>query len=414
MSFINRFAKSEAGNVAIMFGLAVIPLLVAAGSAIDLVRFTAVHTQLQAALDAGTLAAAVAKDKSDAQRFAIGKDIFEANLKQAEPINLPSHVSFKINSATVVSEASLVLPTSLMAVVGISSLDVGAASEVAIPADKKAEIAFVLDYSGSMKDVSGTAVKYVAMKNAAIKLINDLSKDNADKVKFALVPFSHQVYTSLPNAFVLGKGATGTWTGCTQDRQYPYNLTDATPGSAPGSKWGQAMAPVHAAWGCSGYLAHNLKIRPLTNDFNALKSQLTSMTPYAYTHVPLGVEFGYQVLSDNAPYSQGVSYTDTGTKKYMVVLTDGTQTEPAFGLGGIRTVAQGDSNLEALCGNAKASGITIITLAFDLDDSTQRQRLQNCATDPLANFFVATTSDEMTQAFETITGAIQSTAFLSK
>ena len=35
------------------------------------------------------------------------------------------------------------------------------------------------------------------------------------------------------------------------------------------------------------------------------------------------------------------------TQKFMVVLTDGAQTEPAFGPGSTRTVAQGEANLES-------------------------------------------------------------------
>ena len=157
-----------------------------------------------------------------------------------------------------------------------------------------------------------------------------------------------------------------------------------------------------------------MKLQPLTNDFSSLKVQLADMTPYAYTHVALGVEFGYHVLSPNAPFSEGVSYANKKTQKYMIVLTDGEQTEPAFGPGGTRTVEQGNSNLEALCRNAKASRITMMTVAFDLDDSSQRQRLQDCATDPVENFFVAKDSHEMEQAFQSITNAISSQAFLSK
>jgi Flp pilus assembly protein TadG len=418
MAFFKQFLKSQSGNVAILFGLSLVPLAVAAGVAIDMSRFNAARTEIQAALDSAALSAAVAKNVTDAQRIQMGKDAFAANMNQSEGRGLLPNLTFKISSTNVVAHADVVLPTSLMAAIGITEMNIASNSTVDIPGTKKAEIAFVLDYSGSMGDVSGTEVKYIAMKKAATKLIDDLSKDNADKVKFALVPFSHHVYTSLPNAFVLGKGPVGTWTGCTQDRQYPYNLTDATPSIGPlvvpQSQWGQAMAPDHTAWGCNGYSAHNLKLRALTNDFAGLKAQLAVMTPYAYTHVPLGVEFGYEVLSPTGAYSGAVPYTDKSTQKYMVVLTDGAQTEPAFGPGGIRSVAQGDDNLVALCENAKASGITMITLAFDLDDSSQRQRLQNCASDPATNFFVATTSDEMAKAFDAITAGISQQAFLSK
>jgi Flp pilus assembly protein TadG len=413
MKLFKRFAKSEAGNVAIMLGLSLVPMFAAAGVAIDFLRYTAMQTEMQAALDSATLSAAVARNATDSQRVKIGEDNFAANMKQGEGLQVTSTTSFDIKNGSVVGHADAIMATSILAAVGINSAEVVASSTVDIPANKKAEIAFVLDYSGSMKHVSGTEVKYIAMEKATTKLIDDLIKDNADKVKFALVPFSHHVYTSLPNAFVLGKGTLGSWTGCTQDRQYPYNLTEGLPNSSGPTQWGQPMAPDHASDGCQGYIDHNLKLRALSNDFTGMKSQLASMTPYAYTHVPLGVEFGYQVLSPYGAYGNAAKYSDKTTQKYMVVLTDGTQTEPAFGPG-VRSAPQGDLNLSALCENAKASGITMITLAFDLDDSAQRKRLQSCASDPSKDFFVASTSAEMTQAFESITQGISEQAFLSK
>lgn len=84
--------------------------------------------------------------------------------------------------------------------------------------------------------------------------------------------------------------------------------------------------------------------------------------PYAWTHIALGVEFGFHVLPDNAPFTEAASFDDDETNKFMVVLTDGYQTEPAFGPGSTRTVALGEANLEALCSNAKVNGTTMMTL----------------------------------------------------
>jgi len=76
------------------------------------------------------------------------------------------------------------------------------------------------------------------------------------------------------------------------------------------------------------------------------------------------------------------------------------QTEPAFGPGSTRTVAQGESNLESLCTYAKTKGITMITIAYDLDDNDTVDRLRDCATDPDKNFFVATSAAAVAGAFE--------------
>ena len=68
MELFKRFAASQNGGTAVTFAIAVVPLMVAAGVAIDFGRYYAAETQLQAALDDGSLAAAVARDKTTAQR----------------------------------------------------------------------------------------------------------------------------------------------------------------------------------------------------------------------------------------------------------------------------------------------------------------------------------------------------------
>jgi hypothetical protein len=287
-------------------------------------------------------------------------------------------------------------------------------TEISVPESKNAEIALVLDYSLSMEEIIAGGVKYVAMKNAAKDLISDLEAANPDKVKFGLVPFSHHVYGTLPKSYILGATGSGDWTGCTQDRKYPYNLSDATPTSDDDTKWGQPQAPEHIDSGCSGYASKNLVMKPLTNDFTGLKSRLDIMRPYSWTHIAVGVEFGFHMLSNNAPFEEGVSYDDDETQKFMVVLTDGAQKEPAFGPGGIRTVPQGKANLETLCTNAKIAGITMITIAYDLDDNDTVTRLKNCATDPDTNFFVATSAAAVAGAFDNIKTLITAQVFVSK
>lgn len=409
-----RFLKNECASLSTMYALAAVPLVIAAGAAIDIARYNAAQTQIQAALDSGALAAAAAEGVSDSARSTLGKTAFDANMKGGVGGGLKPVATFKVDGKTIIADAKADMPTTLMSVVGITKLQVGGHAEVGMGQNKKAEIALVLDYSGSMTEVVGGQVKYVAMQKAAKNLIDSLSSSNPKNIKFGLVPFSHHVQVSLPGEYVLGGTAGTTWTGCTQDRQYPFNISDSTPTSAPGSKWGQPQAPVHADMGCSGYKVHNLRTMPLTDDFAGLKNQLDIMTPYAWTHIALGVEFGYHVLSPNAPFTGAADYADKNTQKFMVVLTDGMQTEPAFGPGKVRSVAQGEDNLTALCNSAKANGITMITMAFDLDDSATRKRLQGCASDPSKNFFVVSDGADLSAAFEAVRSAVTAQVFLSK
>ena len=412
--FVKNFGTCQKGSIAVMYAVSAIPIFVAAGSAVDYIRYLANVTELQAALDSAALAAAATPEATDAERLALAEATFTRNLEGGDLAGEAITRSFDIQNEAVVAKADMDMATSLMQFANIDSMKLSVGTEISVPENKNAEIALVLDYSGSMNELIAGGVKYVAMKTAAKDLISDLQAANPDKVKFALVPFSHHVYGTFDKSYILGQSGSGTWTGCTQDRKYPYNLTDATPTADNNTKWGHPQAPVHISSGCGAYPSQHLIMKPLTNDFSSLKSQLDIMTPYSWTNISLGVEFGFHMLSDNAPFEEGVSYDDKETQKFMVVLTDGAQTEPAFGPGGIRTVAQGEANLEALCTNAKAKGITMITIAYDLDDNATTNRLKNCASDPNKNFFVATSAAAVAGAFDNIKTLITAQVFVSK
>jgi hypothetical protein len=219
---------------------------------------------------------------------------------------------------------------------------------------------------------------------------------------------------TLPKVFVVGQTGSGNWTGCTQDRPYPANLTDNTPTSSDATKWGWPQAPDHIDMDCSGYAPRNLTVLPLTDNFSAVNSQLDAMRPYAWTHIALGTEFGWHVLSPNSPFTGAADYADKNTNKILVVLTDGRQTEPAFGPGNSRTVSRGEKNLETLCDNIKDTGITVMTVAFDLRDDDTKNRLRNCASDPDKNFFDADSGADVAVAFEQIKNQVTALAYLSK
>lgn len=411
---VKQFAADGAGSIAITFAVSAIPVLIGAGAAIDYGRYVAVTTNMAASLDAASLAGATAGGTTDAQKVKIATDVFNQNISSGAAGGISMNASFIMVKGTMVGDVSTNLPMAFMNIVGIATMPAVVHNEVGPGASKKAEVALVLDYSGSMADPAGGQIKYVAMGQAATKLIDDLTAKDPSKVKVGLVPFSQHVYGTLPGSMVLG-GGNGSWTGCTQDQQYPYNLSDAAPvANVAASKWGQPMVvhPWHSS--CADYAAHSLFMRPLTNDFTSLKTQITAMTPYQNTHIALGAEFGYQMLSPNGAFADAVPYTDKSTVKFMVLLTDGTQTEPAFGPGGARNVSQGDSNLQSICGNAKTSGVIIVTIAYDLADNAQQQRLKACATNPNSGFFVVNSANDVSQAFQSITAAIQNTVYLSK
>ncbi len=174
------------------------------------------------------------------------------------------------------------------------------------------------------------------------------------------------------------------------------------------------MAAIHASQGCDGYAPRNLVVKPISDDFSGVKAQLEAMRPYAYTHIALGFSFGWQLLAPDGAFGGTAAYDDPETMKVLVLLTDGRQTEPAFGPGKIRSVSQGEDNLESLCSNAKAKGITVITLAFDLRNAATRNRLRDCSSDPDRYFFVAEDDAELAAAFDRIRAALKTAIYISK
>ena len=269
----------------------------------------------------------------------------------------------------------------------------------------------VLDYSGSMNSKG----KYQAMRDAAITLVDKLTEegDNED-VKFGLVPFSHHVYTSLPENYVAGQSGSGTWTGCTYDRKYPYNTQATTPDvNDDDTKWGIQVQDSHNAWGCNGYLSRDLVVRPLTNDHGGTIAQLEDMRPYAWTNIALGLAFGWHLLSPDAPYTEGTSYANDDVVKAIVLLTDGRQTQKSWGPGGSRSVSNGEENLETLCDNIKLKNVLVITVAFDLEDQDTEDRLRECASSE-EFFYIAEDNAELAKSFENITKQLAKAVYISK
>src|SRR3954464_2967100 len=86
---IGRAVKSlqgdNAGNVAVMFGIAILPIMAAIGAAVDYSHASSVKTAMQAALDSTALMLSRdAANKDDGQLDAAAKNYFNALFTRAE------------------------------------------------------------------------------------------------------------------------------------------------------------------------------------------------------------------------------------------------------------------------------------------------------------------------------------------
>ena len=400
------FKSDQSGAVGLLLALAAIPLLLVIGAAVDYGKSMTAKTRLQAALDAGALAAA-ASELPEQDRVTLAENVFRQNAGEKWADAQPT---FVIGGDKVTGSVGVVETNSFMQLVGIDHSTVSVDTQVNLPIDRPAEVALVLDYSSSMNSQG----KWQAMRDAALDLVDVLSKQQTnDQVKFALVPFAKMVMVDLPDDYVMDEDVNTPWTGsgCTQDRKWPFNTQDTTPDPFnDDTKWG---ALGQADGTCFQMASHNLEILPLTNNHSAVVAKLNAMDPYIGTHISLGLEFGWHIISDNEPFTEGVAYSDTDTLKVIVLLTDGRQTVKAWGQGDSYTSGNGEENLETMCEAIKDKGVMLITIAFDLNDTPTRTRLSDCATSS-HYFFDADTNAQLAEAFEDIAKLIEGKIYVSR
>jgi hypothetical protein len=146
---LRRYRAAEHGNVAVIFALAVAPLATAMGIAVDYSRANAVKADVQAALDSALLAGA--KDGSSTWTT-LAANVFNANFG-AKAISLPTPAFTKDENLVYSGSVTASLPTSILGVLGIHSLDVSAHGK-ATAAEADNSCILTLDHGQSKSHVS--------------------------------------------------------------------------------------------------------------------------------------------------------------------------------------------------------------------------------------------------------------------
>ncbi len=171
------------------------------------------------------------------------------------------------------------------------------------------------------------------------------------------------------------------------------------------------------------------EVTPLTNNVRQLKSRINAMYAQGYTNIANGASWGFRLVSPHVPFTQARTYDTTLNQKAMVILTDGAQTmggargifrsgyspygfigEPTLSgetrrLDGNTPKAVLDSKLAQTCAAAKAKGILVYTITFELNDRPTQNLMRNCASSP-QNYFDVATAAELTPAFEQIAASL--------
>jgi Flp pilus assembly protein TadG len=257
-SVLRRFARDQRGNVAIAFAAVLMPLMVAGGVAVDYSRVSGARSALQAALDAGVVAAATESNgRTEAQLKATVQTFVDSNKGTNPYTNLQMTVT-AANDWTVAANASACVDMLFAQILNRNNVCFAATAE-AKRGKNHLEVVLVLDNTGSMSSND----RIVYLRSAAKQLVTTLEAAAIGNrtVDIALVPFvtsvningegfsmtwmdtnaqnpQHGVNFDPPagapagtrvNHFTLFSNMQQPWKGCVEARPAPYNLDDTAP-----------------------------------------------------------------------------------------------------------------------------------------------------------------------------------------
>ncbi len=444
-----RFVHDRSGNVAVMFAVISVVLMMAVGAAVDVGRWLYARDQTSAAIDAAVLAGgrSLQTNNTDtAAAVAIAQKFYAENVKR-RPSLLNDTVNFSVvdNGKAMAASGTAYIKTPFLQVANIDKLPVlsltqaqsaKAVLQVGGNGGENLEVSMMLDITGSM-----AGQKIQDLKDAATDLIEIVVWDDQSKFtsKVALVPFSEDI--RLPTTTALNKArGTGLVTSksvgsgnnkttyylsdCVVERTGTQKYTDAAPTTnqyvmghytssytGTSTKKGVCVVPAGA------------EVMPLSSDKTALEAKVTGLSAGGGTAGHLGTAWAWYALSPNwsslwSTSSQPRAYGSANLKKIAILMTDG-EYNTQYDTNGISTTtspANGTSTVQAraLCTAMKAKGITVYTVGFQLGGSNSEsyQTLSQCATDT-GKFYNAADGEQLKQAFRDIALKLTS-LYLSK
>lgn len=396
---IVQFARSRSGNVAVMFGLLLIPLLLAGGMAVDLGRAAQARAVVQEAADGAILRAARMKTMNpgatDADLTALARRIFDAATSKLKGVTIDDFaVAYDSASESFRLDFTGDLDTALLAAVGVPTLEIGSFSEVKLGKPPYLEVVLALDNTGSMNN-SG---KLQSLKDSASTLIESLFEHPDADVMVGLAPFAQYVNVGVAHKTASWMGTSSpVWLGCVGSRFYPANIEDANYTANP-------IPPIDPPAVCP------TPLHPLSTNKAAMLAAIQAMTASGNTYIPSGLAWGWRLLSNAAPFSEGITYAELAQRegmKALILLTDGENTRaPSYPAhtSADRTLA--DSLTSQLCTAVKADGIVVYTIAFNVTDALIRDLLKQCGTTP-AHFFEPDNATELADAFADIAASLR-------
>lgn len=425
-----EFRRADQGNIAVMFSIAILPILGLVGAAIDYSRVNNARTAMQAAIDATALM--ISKEAAGltaAQVTSKAQAYFAAMYKHPEATGVSVTATYTPNTgsgATVVISGSGSMATDFMKVAGYPSLSFGSSATTRW-GNTKLRVAMALDVTGSMASDG----KMPALKTAAKALVDTLksSASATGDVYISIIPFAQMVNVGKSNkdeswidwelhgecssSSYKSKTACqnadkdwdsygkSNWKGCVTDRNQPYDTTKDAPTTAA-----TKFSAVRYEQGGSNICP--AKILPMTSAYSAedvqtIKDKIDDLEPAGGTNQPIGMAWAWMALQSGDPLNTPVKDANHTYTDVIILMSDGLNTiDRWYGNGSDHSTAV-DGRQQILCDNIKnpINGKTAVyTIQVNTDGDPESAILKSCA--DVGSFYPATTTSGIASAFNSI------------
>lgn len=357
-----RYWRTTTGTIAIMFAFMAPIIVGSAGFALDYAQAYLVQQRLIQALDAAALAGASSSTNAAEIESKI-KQFFEINYPE-EAFGFTFEPEVQIVGDKVYVTGRAFHSTTFLRVMGITEINLETQTVVNREV-RGIEVALVLDVTGSMQ---GAAIQ--SLRDATNTFIDTIFARVSDPrfLKIGLVPYSVTINVGSiapqivdkpyvpgrPNVKYDPSKPRTEWAGCVMARETPHDIYDSS--IFDGGKWkaywwehttgdtirnfwdpaqgGTTTIPyVNNPSGndMNNHANPNLgcpltdPILPLTSNKTLLKERAAALRPWhrGGTLGNLGMTWGWHVLSDQEPFTEGAPYDSFLWRKAVVMMTDG-------------------------------------------------------------------------------------------
>jgi len=426
---LNKFLANRSGNIAPIFAVLLVPILLTVGATIDYSRGTKANSNIQDSADAAVLASllAVEQGKSETEAIQAGKDIFTSSL----PDN-PMYSTFKpefmfdsnqnANTITVTVDSSI--PNLFMGIIGISDFPVNITSMSYVSTPRQ-EISLIMDVSQSMLGNN----RFESMKNAAKEFVTTLEPfENGLGYRIInFVPFANRVNLGSSYSHWVAPTAPASvpFDGCFVIESNHQNLMDNLPSNPPGQ-----MLPYRNTIRDNSHrpfpdkprcVSSESEVNLFQSDKNSLISYVDNLKLGFGTGTDEALQWGWRTLSPkwrsefNGPQTYPSQYAPENNK-IIVLLTDGQifrqelkkpypiipSTSPAAG-SEFKSDNTARNDFNRICKDIEDNtNIMVFTIGYDLGGAAPalRDALQNCASNGGSYYDASTTS--ITNTFKDI------------